>query len=282
MRVLDKPPLTWDEWDKWNKNNLKKQVDREKFTALALVEKDEKIRNLINDVVDHILSVSNPIKILLFGSRARGDAKPDSDIDIVVIFKRKRDITRKYYNLLYKLTKMTPIEVDFRSKSRQYVNNHRDDIDDFYYYIMHDTIILYQQNDSGLYEFLKKAHTHLKDSFHTSKYDMDSGLSSYFSIKMSLGSVFLAGYIALPMNMSSLSKMAEQLPDWRVRKICNKNELDYITKLVKPLTDINNDKYPRKSYRIAKKIYESVLKECIERNLLFNTQIKNLRFKPLH
>jgi len=41
--------------------------------------------NLLNDVVQRILSVTQPDKIILFGSYARGDAKEDSDLDILII-----------------------------------------------------------------------------------------------------------------------------------------------------------------------------------------------------
>ena len=41
--------------------------------------------DLLQEVVYHILSVGTPHKIVLFGSRARGDAKSDSDLDLLVI-----------------------------------------------------------------------------------------------------------------------------------------------------------------------------------------------------
>ena len=39
------------------------------------------------EIVDRIRSCGDPEKIVLFGSRARGDAKPESDVDILVIEK---------------------------------------------------------------------------------------------------------------------------------------------------------------------------------------------------
>src|SRR5271157_5952616 len=42
-------------------------------------------QQIISDIVDRIRSVANPRKIVLFGSRARGDHRPDSDIDLLVI-----------------------------------------------------------------------------------------------------------------------------------------------------------------------------------------------------
>jgi predicted nucleotidyltransferase len=39
--------------------------------------------DLLVEMVRRIRQVDDPIKIVLFGSRARGDARPDSDIDIL-------------------------------------------------------------------------------------------------------------------------------------------------------------------------------------------------------
>lgn len=47
---------------------------------------------LLSEIVTRILSVGSPLKIVLFGSRARGDHKPDSDIDILIIEESDADI----------------------------------------------------------------------------------------------------------------------------------------------------------------------------------------------
>ena len=40
---------------------------------------------LVQQIVDRIVKAANPEKIVLFGSRARGTHRPDSDIDLLVI-----------------------------------------------------------------------------------------------------------------------------------------------------------------------------------------------------
>lgn len=42
-------------------------------------------RQLLEEMTRRILTVSNPERILLFGSHARGDANIDSDFDLLVI-----------------------------------------------------------------------------------------------------------------------------------------------------------------------------------------------------
>lgn len=41
--------------------------------------------NLLKDLVERILKVTQPEKIILFGSYARGEATEESDIDILII-----------------------------------------------------------------------------------------------------------------------------------------------------------------------------------------------------
>jgi predicted nucleotidyltransferase len=50
----------------------------------AQVELDETLR----EIVDRIVSGFSPVRIILFGSRARGTAKADSDVDLLVVTDR--------------------------------------------------------------------------------------------------------------------------------------------------------------------------------------------------
>ena len=39
----------------------------------------------MDEILEKILQVGEPIKVVLFGSRARGDHHPDSDIDLLIV-----------------------------------------------------------------------------------------------------------------------------------------------------------------------------------------------------
>ena len=41
--------------------------------------------NVIDQLVERIVEVVNPLKIILFGSAARGEMGPDSDVDVLVV-----------------------------------------------------------------------------------------------------------------------------------------------------------------------------------------------------
>ena len=46
--------------------------------------------NLMQEIVDRIVQKSHPQRVILFGSRARSDARPDSDLDLLIVKKDAR------------------------------------------------------------------------------------------------------------------------------------------------------------------------------------------------
>jgi len=58
---------------------------------------------LLEEVVERICQAGSPQRIVLFGSRARGEARPDSDLDLLIV--EESDLPRhqrspRYYHAL--------------------------------------------------------------------------------------------------------------------------------------------------------------------------------------
>ena len=52
-------------------------------------------QDLVATIRDRIVRYFQPVRLILFGSRARGDARPDSDVDLLVVLPRVTDKRRK-------------------------------------------------------------------------------------------------------------------------------------------------------------------------------------------
>jgi len=49
------------------------------------VEANSGERSVLDEIVARLAATFHPFRIVLFGSRARGDARPDSDFDLLVV-----------------------------------------------------------------------------------------------------------------------------------------------------------------------------------------------------
>ena len=67
--------------------------------------------DLVRDIVRRIVQTVQPEKVILFGSRGRGDAKPDSDFDLLVIKESDEPRFRRSVPLYVALADL-PVEVE--------------------------------------------------------------------------------------------------------------------------------------------------------------------------
>lgn len=56
---------------------------------------------LLREMVDRLVAELHPQRIYLFGSHARGDARPDSDYDLLVVVKERTDAGRELEQRAY-------------------------------------------------------------------------------------------------------------------------------------------------------------------------------------
>ena len=81
---------------------------------------------MVNRLVSRIIDAVHPDRIYIFGSAARGDTGPDSDIDILVVMPdgvHRRDTSRKIYRSLAGLGIAKDIVVVTESDVQNYGKN---------------------------------------------------------------------------------------------------------------------------------------------------------------
>ena len=80
---------------------------------------------LVAEIIQRIVAVSDPQQIILFGSQARGDARRDSDLDILVI-KDEVESLRAEAARIYRALAGLSTPVDVVVARSDYVRRHRD------------------------------------------------------------------------------------------------------------------------------------------------------------
>jgi uncharacterized protein len=114
-------------------------------------EKDHNLKtsrltdDLINYIIDKIVSSIQPEKILLFGSYARGDSDQDSDLDLLVIKDSKqknREIRREIDRLL--TGRRFGIDIIVR-KPEEVAENLKDRNPFYLHHIFKDGKVLYER-----------------------------------------------------------------------------------------------------------------------------------------
>ncbi len=76
---------------------------------------------LLQEMVEVIVREVDPETIILFGSRARGDARPDSDVDLLVVESEPFSARRSRFqevNRLYMALRKMPVDKDLLLYSR--------------------------------------------------------------------------------------------------------------------------------------------------------------------
>ena len=89
---------------------------------MKLSLKENKIINIFKNKIEEKFP-REKIKILVFGSKARGDAVKDSDIDIIVITKSdKRNLIREIRFIGYELEIEFSVILSIQVLSEEYIN----------------------------------------------------------------------------------------------------------------------------------------------------------------
>jgi uncharacterized protein len=80
---------------------------------------------LLTELMQRIIDISDPQQIILFGSQARGDAGPDSDLDLLVV-KEAVETPRAEAARIYRALASLRVPVDVVVARSDTVRRHRD------------------------------------------------------------------------------------------------------------------------------------------------------------
>ena len=85
----------------------------------------EPTEQLLAEITRRVIAVSDPQQIILFGSQARGEAGPDSDLDLLVI---KDEVASPWAEAerIYRVLAGLSTPVDVVVARSDYVRRHRD------------------------------------------------------------------------------------------------------------------------------------------------------------
>lgn len=99
---------------------------------------------VLPEITRRILAVSNPAKIILFGSYARGDFGPDSDLDLLVILDEVDSPRSESVHLRRSLRGLL-VPVDILVATPEQVERHRNTVGLIYRSALSEGKVLYER-----------------------------------------------------------------------------------------------------------------------------------------
>jgi len=97
---------------------------------------------IINTLINRIIELVHPLQIILFGSAARSEMTPDSDIDLLVVMPEgapQRETARYLYRHLTGIS----IPYDLVVVTHQDLTDYKDDVGFIYYYALKEGKTVY-------------------------------------------------------------------------------------------------------------------------------------------
>ncbi len=98
----------------------------------------------LDELVKRIVEAVHPLKIILFGSAARGEMGPDSDVDVMVVMPEgTHHLHTAQYVYRYLLDFDLPFAVDLIVATPQQIERYREDIGFVYHRALRDGTEIY-------------------------------------------------------------------------------------------------------------------------------------------
>lgn len=109
---------------------------------------DKKTEALLEEIIRRILAVSTPEQIILFGSYARGEPTPDSDLDLLVV-ERDVEAPRQASVRLRRALRGLLVPIDIVVATPEQIRRYRDAIGLIYGPAIREGRVLYERSTTS-------------------------------------------------------------------------------------------------------------------------------------
>ena len=103
--------------------------------------------DMLPEITRRIVSVSDPVRIVLFGSHARSDRNPDAELDLLVVFDEVASSRRQSTDLRRSLRGLL-VPVDILVATPEQLERHRDTVGLIYRTILAEGKVVYERPSS--------------------------------------------------------------------------------------------------------------------------------------
>ena len=112
----------------------------------TLTAESETLRAFLPSIVNEIVAAVSPVRIILFGSVARGDAGPDSDIDLFVVLDHLDRTERAH--LMGRLSGVTtaPAAMDILVTDAEEWERRKDVVGSMHYWPSREGEVIYERS----------------------------------------------------------------------------------------------------------------------------------------
>jgi predicted nucleotidyltransferase len=103
---------------------------------------------VLQEIIARVVQVAHPQRLILFGSAARGEMGPDSDVDLLVVVQdpvHRRDLAGKIYHHLHGV----PVAVDVVVVTENDIREFGNKIGTVLYPALKEGVVVYEGNPSN-------------------------------------------------------------------------------------------------------------------------------------
>ena len=112
---------------------------------MEVAHPDDTVEQAVAALLERIVAALSPEAVYLFGSRARGDARRDSDFDLLVVVSDETPRDKIRLTSTYKLSRGTGIPADVIACRRRWFDRNREQVGTLSYKAVHEGSLVYGQ-----------------------------------------------------------------------------------------------------------------------------------------